>query len=132
MNIPSRTLSADGFEMHLATNYLGVFLFTNSIMSKLINHGGGRIVNVSSNGYMFSPFRFGDWNFEGKELPESEYLPRELCEGFGVPWGLGYLPTVAYAQSKTAVMLYSERLGKLVGEQGVTSVCVHAGGKLCF
>lgn len=92
--------------MHLATNYLGPFLFTNSIMKKLISSGTARIVNVSSNGYIFSPFRFADYNFEEKMIPESEYPPKELCKSFGLPWGLGYLPTIAYGQSKTAIMLY--------------------------
>ncbi|PQE05108.1 short-chain dehydrogenase protein [Rutstroemia sp. NJR-2017a BVV2] len=32
MNIPERTLSVDGFVVHLATNYPGSFLFTNLLM----------------------------------------------------------------------------------------------------
>jgi hypothetical protein len=71
-------------------------LFTNSVMNKLMDEDGRRIVNVSNNGYMFSPFRFTDYNFEGKTIPKSEYPPKELCEGFGLPWVLGYLPTIAY------------------------------------
>jgi NAD(P)-dependent dehydrogenase (short-subunit alcohol dehydrogenase family) len=129
MNIPERTLSTDGFEMHLATNYFGLFLFTNSIMEKLMNGDGARVVNVSSNGYIFSPFRFSDYNFEGKPIPESEYPPKALCESYGLPWGLGYLPTVAYGQSKTAVMLYSVQLAKLLANKGITMVNVHPGGK---
>lgn len=129
MNIAERTVSPDGFEMHLATNYLGLFLFTNSIMPKLLNDGGARIVNISSSGYIFSPFRFADYNFEGHELPESQHPPKSLCEMYGLPWGLGYLPTIAYGQSKTGVMLYSAKLGQLVVDRGVTAVCVHPGGK---
>lgn len=130
MNVPERTLSPDGFEMHLATNYLGVFLFTNSIMNKLTNGVGARIVNVSSNGYIFSPFRFSDYNFEGKPIPENEHPPKALCETYGLPWGLGYLPTVAYGQSKTAIMLYSVQLAKLLANKNVTTVNVHPGGKV--
>ncbi|PQE30870.1 short-chain dehydrogenase protein [Rutstroemia sp. NJR-2017a WRK4] len=121
MNIPERTLSADGFEMHLATNYLGSFLFTSLIMDKLTANDGARIVNMSSNGYMFSPFRFADYNFEGDPLPEEEKPPKALC----------YLPTIAYGQSKTAIILYSVQLSKLLANKGVTVVCVHP-GCLCF
>lgn len=36
MNVPERTLSEGGMEMHFATNHIGHFLFICSIMSKLI------------------------------------------------------------------------------------------------
>ena len=129
MNVPDRQLSADGFELHLATNYLGHFLFTTSIMDKLAFSGMGRIVNLGSSGYAFSPFRFADYNFEGQQLPKSEQPPKELCEQFGLPWSLGYTPTIAYGQSKTAMMLFSVQLAKLYSERGVTAICVHPGGR---
>lgn len=132
MNIPERTLSADGFEMHLATNYLGSFLFNNLIMDKLTANEGARIVNMSSNGYIFSPFRFADYNFEVNTLPEEEKPPKALCEVYGLPWSLGYTPTIAYGQRKTATILYSAQLSKLVGNKGVTIVCVHRGGLFVF
>ena len=64
MNIPTRTFSKDGFEMQLAINYIGAFLFTNSIMSKLLASPAPRITNITSNGYALSPFRFDDYNFD--------------------------------------------------------------------
>ncbi|KAF4630850.1 hypothetical protein G7Y89_g7286 [Cudoniella acicularis] len=130
MNIPERQLSANGFEMHLASNYLGPFLFTNKIMDKLINGGeggGARIVNVSSNSYTFSPFRFSDYNFEGINVIESEYPSKALCEMYGIPWGPQYVPTAAYGQSKTALMLYSLHLSKLLAAKGVTTISLHPG-----
>ena len=131
MNIPERQLSTDGFELHLATNYLGTFLFTTQIIDKLAFSSKGRIVNVGSNGYFFSPFRFADYNFEGegKALPEDEQPPKELCEQFGIPWSLGYTPTIAYGQSKTATMLFTVQLAKVFGCRGLTAVCVHPGGE---
>lgn len=129
MNIPERRLSTDGFELHLATNYLGAYLFTNSIMAKLTISGQARIVNVGSNGYVFSPFRFADYNFDGKPLPDSEKPPRELCEQYGLPWSLDYTPTTAYGQSKTAMMLFTVQLASLLKSKGVTAVCVHPGGE---
>ena len=129
MNVPERQLSTDGFELHLATNYLGPFLFTTSIMDKLAFSGKGRIVNVGSNGYAFSPFRFADYNFEGRALPDKEKPPKELCEQYGIPWSLGYTPTIAYGQSKTATMLFTVQLADLFADRGVTAVCVHPGGE---
>ncbi|MCJ1245219.1 hypothetical protein MMC30_002421 [Trapelia coarctata] len=126
-NLPTRTLSADGFEMHLAVNYLGAFLFTNGVMGKLLNHDGARNVNISSNGYVFSPFRFADYNFEGMPLPENEQPPKALCEQFGLPWGLGYMPITAYGQSKTAAILYTVKLNSLLNDKCIIAVCVHPG-----
>ena len=73
MNVPERILSVDKVEMQLATNYLGLFLFTNTIMAKLMRVKG-RIVNIVSNGHELSPFRFSDHNFDsdGNNLPEDE------------------------------------------------------------
>lgn len=89
MNIPRRTLSPDGVELHLATNHLGHILFVDLIKAKL---SGARIVIVTSNKHALSPIRLSDYNFDGKELPEEERPPRAACETFGVPWGVGYLP----------------------------------------
>ena len=56
-------LTEDGFESQLATCFLGHFLFTNLIMGKILKSGSPRVVNVSSNGHRFGPFRF-DYNFK--------------------------------------------------------------------
>ncbi|KAL8925775.1 MAG: hypothetical protein Q9208_003272 [Pyrenodesmia sp. 3 TL-2023] len=128
MNVPEWQLSKDGFEMHLATNHLGPFAFTHLILPKIMaSTKTPRIVNVVSNGYALSPFRFSDWNFEGKAtIPEEEQPPKETCKMFGVPWGLGYLPPVAYAQSKTAGILFTKELAKrLQGKVAVT--CLNPG-----
>ncbi|KAI9876064.1 MAG: hypothetical protein M1830_007425 [Pleopsidium flavum] len=127
MNIPERTLSADGFEMQLAVNYLGLALFTNSIMLNLLKSNAGRVVNIVSNGYALSPFRFSDYNFEGKSLPEDEQPPKGTCEAFGVPWGLDYIPPIAYGQSKTAAMLYTIELATRLKDKGVSTVCLNPG-----
>ena len=130
MNVPERRLSSDGFELHLATNYLGTFLFTIGILDKLLGSGSGRIVNVGSNGYIFSPFRFADYNFDGKLLPDNEIPPRELCEQYGLPWSMDYTPTVAYGQSRTALVLFTVQLNRLFNERGISAVCVHPGGEI--
>ncbi|KAH6664081.1 retinol dehydrogenase [Halenospora varia] len=124
MNLPERQLSVDGYELQLATNYLGLFLFTNLLLSQKSLSPQARTVNVGTTGYAFSPFRFSDYNFTpGKEVEESELPPKEIFEGFGMEWGRGYLPVVGYAQSKSAVMLYTRGLAK----RGFGAICVHPG-----
>ena len=131
MNIPERQLSEDGFEMQLATNYIGLALFTNSIVGKLIA-SKGRVVNVVSNGYLLSPFRFSDYNYDGKDVPEDEQPSKQKCEAFGVPWTLEYSPPTAYGQSKTAGILYTKQLSKLLGAKGVSATCLNPGREFSF
>lgn len=128
MNVPERQLSEDGFEMHLAVNYLGPYLLTTGLMRQLLVSGSSRVVNVGSNGYLFSPFRFADYNFEGKSLPESEVPSKEVCEQYGLPWSSEYTPTIAYGQSKTAILLFTVQLAQLYKEKGLTAICLHPGG----
>ncbi|PPR07448.1 hypothetical protein CVT26_013479 [Gymnopilus dilepis] len=99
--------TADGFEHHLATNHLGPFLFTNLIINKILASRSARIVNVSSNGHRLSPFRFGDYNFDGGKTYDS--------------WR-------AYGQSKTANALFSISLAEKLGKRGLLSFSVHPGG----
>lgn len=131
MNIPTRTLSIDGFEMHLSVNYLGAFLFTNSIMPKLLASKAARIANIASNGYELSPFRFNDYNFENpSSLTEDQKPSKQNCEAFGVPWGLNYIPPIAYGQSKTAMILYTRELAAKLKGKNVTPACCNPGGGL--
>jgi NAD(P)-dependent dehydrogenase (short-subunit alcohol dehydrogenase family) len=59
------SLTEDGVESQLGTNHIGHFLFTQSILGKILAAGEGkRVVNVSSNAYKFGRVRFEDWNFK--------------------------------------------------------------------
>ncbi|KAL5345342.1 hypothetical protein ACLOAV_009713 [Pseudogymnoascus australis] len=128
MNIPTRTLSTDGFEMQLSVNYLGAFLFTNSIMPKLLASKAARIANITSNGYALSPFRFNDFNFENpSSLTEDQKPSTKNCEAFGVPWGLDYIPPIAYGQSKTAMILYTHELAVKLKGTNITAACCNPG-----
>lgn len=48
---PQRQLSPDGYELGLATNYLGPFLLTALLLSKLQQSPAARVVNVASEAY---------------------------------------------------------------------------------
>jgi NAD(P)-dependent dehydrogenase (short-subunit alcohol dehydrogenase family) len=138
MSIPERTFSEDGIELHMATNYVGHFLFTNLIMLKIIaaaksaHPGAARIINVSSIGTLASPFRASDINWEKptSQLPEKERpnLAMMKSAGIVVDEETSYIPMGAYAQSKTANILYSVALNeKLYEKYGVLSLALHPG-----
>jgi NAD(P)-dependent dehydrogenase (short-subunit alcohol dehydrogenase family) len=138
MSIPERTLSEDGVELHLATNHVGHFLFTNLIMPKIIaaakdaHPGAARIINVSSVGTMASPFRASDvnWYKPTSQLPEKESPNLALMKSAGivVDEETSYIPMGAYGQSKTANILYSVALNERLSEKyGVLSIAVHPG-----
>jgi NAD(P)-dependent dehydrogenase (short-subunit alcohol dehydrogenase family) len=50
MAIKDYTKSADGFEMHFASNHLGHFLLTNLLMSNILA-ANGVAINISSTGH---------------------------------------------------------------------------------
>ncbi|KIW41255.1 uncharacterized protein PV06_06828 [Exophiala oligosperma] len=138
MNLPQRTLSVDGIEMHFATNHLGHFLLDNIIMPKLIaaaktsSSGFVRIINVSSVGTMVSPLRVSDVNFTKpvKDLPESEKPNVAMLKAAGLPANedLVYMPFAAYGQSKTSNVLFSVGLNdKLYARYGILSLALHPG-----
>jgi NAD(P)-dependent dehydrogenase (short-subunit alcohol dehydrogenase family) len=65
MVTPERILPPEWGEMHLATNILGHLLLTSLLLSRLKAAGNGsRVVNITSAGFMLTPFRFSDYNFE--------------------------------------------------------------------
>ena len=70
MALPTFDKSADGIEMQFATNYVGPFLLTQLLMSKLIaagDEGRARVVNLTSTGHLTSDIRYEDINFEVRE-----------------------------------------------------------------
>ena len=56
-------LSQDGVESSLQASHLGFWLLANLVMPKLIEAGGARVVNISSEGYSLGPVRYLDPTF---------------------------------------------------------------------
>ncbi|RSL95115.1 hypothetical protein CDV31_014035 [Fusarium ambrosium] len=129
MALPNRTLSTDGHEMHFATNFLGHWLFTNLLMPKLTN--GGRVVNITSGGYMVCPIRFHDLSWDGdKPLPAEEESNMAMVQNLG----LGSLANsgeyngmLAYLHSNAASMLLTVGLKERFGSKGVTAISAAPG-----
>jgi NAD(P)-dependent dehydrogenase (short-subunit alcohol dehydrogenase family) len=85
MAIADLQRSPEGHEMQLATNHLGHFRLTTALLPALRAANGARVVSVSSRAHLNSPVVFDDIDF----------LERE------------YDPALAYAQSKTANVLFA-------------------------
>lgn len=102
---PTRELSPDGFEMQLATNYLGHFALTGLLLPSLRKSENARIVNVSS---------LLAWVGNWKVLPVDFKRNKN------------YDPEGVYADSKLANLLFSHELAKKVPDMVVTSA--HPGG----
>jgi NAD(P)-dependent dehydrogenase (short-subunit alcohol dehydrogenase family) len=119
MAIQERTLTAEGWEAQFATNYLGHFDLTVGLHDALARSGNARVVALSSSAHLFSPVVFDDINFQ--------FRP--------------YDPTLAYGQSKTAVILFAVGATARWAKDGITVNAVnpgaiatplqrHVGGKL--
>ncbi|GIF25831.1 NAD(P)-dependent dehydrogenase (short-subunit alcohol dehydrogenase family) [Actinoplanes tereljensis] len=97
MALPELTLAANGWEMQLATNFLGHFALITGLHGHL--HNSARIVLVSSGAQMGSPVHFDD--------PHFEHRP--------------YDPWAAYSQSKTADVLLAVAIGNRWAADGITA-----------
>ena len=98
--------TADGFETQIGTNHLGHMAWTIPLMDLLTQHGGGRIVNLSSAGHRFGDVDLDDLDFERRP----------------------YDPWTGYGASKTANVLFSVELERRLGPLGVHALAVHPGG----
>ncbi|RZL08919.1 MAG: SDR family NAD(P)-dependent oxidoreductase, partial [Hymenobacter sp.] len=73
-----REVSADGYEMTLATNHLGPFLLTSLLFDLLQKSPAARIVNVASMAYRFSKPTLDDLQSERSYSPMWEYGTTKL------------------------------------------------------
>ncbi|KAI0458465.1 putative short-chain dehydrogenase [Xylaria acuta] len=138
MGIPERTLSEDGVELHFATNHIGHWLLTCSLMPKLIKaaennpRGATRVVNVSSASPTRAPMRWSDTNFEklNKDLPEAEQPNYQWIEAWGYKdvQNKSYVGLDGYNQSKIANVLFGVGANRRLYEKyGILTLAVHPG-----
>ena len=130
-----RQLTPDGLESTFAINHLGHFLFVASLLPKLrlaaknSAPGDTRVIVISSTALHISPFRFADYNFDGKIVPEDEapnWAP--IKEIFGFEEHEGYSAWIAYGQSKTANVLFAVHWNTLFSHEGIFAFALHPGG----
>lgn len=99
-----RELSKDGFEMTFATNHLGHFLLTNSIMP-LLEKGHARIINLSSDAHKIGKANFDDLQWEQRS----------------------YSPMAAYGMAKLFNLYFTKSLAEKFADKGVTAFALHPG-----
>ncbi|KAK4145072.1 short-chain dehydrogenase [Dichotomopilus funicola] len=132
--VTSRQATPEGIEQQFGTNHIGPFLFTNLLLHLLRNAaqsnppGTTRIVSLASAGHRLSPIRFSDYNLEpGKDVPPEEDHIKPLKGAFAKCTPDGYNGIVAYAQSKTANILFALYLQKHLAASGIASYVLHPG-----
>ncbi|CAF1217681.1 unnamed protein product [Rotaria sp. Silwood1] len=97
--------TVDGFESQFGVNHLAHFLLTTSLLPELKAGKPSRIVVVSS----LANKRAGiNWN--------------------DINWEKNYDKWLAYAQSKTANILFAKQLDKLYASEGIHAYSLHPGG----
>ncbi|MDL5154607.1 SDR family NAD(P)-dependent oxidoreductase [Actinomycetospora termitidis] len=105
MALPERTL-IDGQEAQFATNHLGHFALATGLHRALAAADGARVVAVSSSAHLRLPVLFDDLDFS-----------------FVV-----YDPWIAYAQSKTANVLFAVEATRRWADDGITVNALMPGG----
>ncbi|KAK1146342.1 hypothetical protein N8T08_003129 [Aspergillus melleus] len=136
MSVQDRELTKFGIEMQFGTNHVGHFFFTNLILPKVLAAAEKnppqttRIINITGGWHQFSPIRFDDYNWEGKPIPADQEPNKAVLAHFGAKTEGDYLPEAAYAQSKTANILFSVALNTRLKSRGIASYAVNPGGIL--
>ncbi|GII34265.1 SDR family NAD(P)-dependent oxidoreductase [Planotetraspora mira] len=105
MAVPTRQVAANGWELQLATNFLGHFALITGLHDNLRQAGDARVVTVSSGAHLRAPFDFDDPHFERRPYDR---------------WA-------AYGQSKTADVLLAVGVGRRWAADGVTANSLNPG-----
>jgi len=109
MALQELTLAPDGHEAQFATNHLGHFRLALGLHDALAAApDGARLVSLSSRAHLSSPVIFDDLDFA--------FRP--------------YTPESAYAQSKTANVLFAVEAARRWADDGIVANAVHPGAIL--
>jgi NAD(P)-dependent dehydrogenase (short-subunit alcohol dehydrogenase family) len=106
MAIPELQRTPQGWELQFATNHLGHFALALRLHAALAATPDARVVSVSSSAHLASPVVFDDIHFERRPYD---------------PWS-------AYAQSKTANVLFAVEAGRRWADDDITVNALMPGG----
>lgn len=104
---PTRSETADGFELQFGVNHLGHQALTAILLERLTATPGSRVVNVASQAHRGGKIDFEDLQWQGR----------------------GYKKMASYGQSKLANLLFSFELDRRLKASGIDtkSVAAHPG-----
>ncbi|MFD3427398.1 SDR family NAD(P)-dependent oxidoreductase [Nocardia fluminea] len=108
MAIPELRRSPEGHEMQFATNHLGHFRLATALLPALRAAHGARVVSLSSRAHLNA----------GVDFDDIDFLARD------------YDPALAYAQSKTANVLFAVEAARRWADDGIEANAVHPGAIL--
>ena len=100
-----RMYTVDGWELQLATNYLGHFILATGLRTALASAQGARVISVSSAAHLRSSVDFCDLMFMTRE----------------------YEPWLAYGQSKTADIWLANEMSRRWADDGIVANSVMPG-----
>jgi len=100
------TRDARGYEYQFSANMLGSFQLTARLFPALKAANGARVINISSRGHREGNVNFDNINYDDESA---------------------YNPMGAYAQSKTALILFTLKLDEMAKEYNIRSFSVHPG-----
>lgn len=101
--VPPYGKTTQGFETQFGVNHLGHFALTGSLLDRLTNTPGARIVTVSSVAHLMGKIDFANLN-----------------------WEKGYKAQAAYGQSKLANLLFTYELQRRLAAAGKDTLAVAA------
>ena len=101
--VPPFSKTEDGFELQMAANYFGHFLLTSLLLARLETTPGGRVVNLSSIMHRLGRIDFNNLNAERR-----------------------YWRTLAYSQSKLAMLMFNLELARRLDSTGCRTIAVAA------
>jgi NAD(P)-dependent dehydrogenase (short-subunit alcohol dehydrogenase family) len=104
--LPERTVTPEGWEAQFAANHLGHAALALGLHHALAVAQGARVVVVSSSAHLLSPVVFDDIHF--------------TCRPYDAMF--------AYAQSKTATILFTVAIAKQWAADAITANALHPGG----
>ncbi|GEL66870.1 SDR family NAD(P)-dependent oxidoreductase [Marinilactibacillus psychrotolerans] len=99
----SRQDSTDGYELMMATNYIGPFLLTHELLPLVMNSEQKQIVVVSSGAYKFAPMKRPFFN------------PKH------------FNPITGYGRSKLGTLYLAQELHEMYSDKGLKTTAVHPG-----
>ncbi|MGH3786732.1 MAG: SDR family oxidoreductase [Pseudonocardiaceae bacterium] len=91
---PTRMTTAEGFELQMGSNFLGPFALTVRLLPLLLAAEAPRVATMSSLAAHFGRIRFQD-----------------------LQWERRYSPSLAYAQSKLANLMFTQHLAVVAAER---------------